>query len=70
MQQQNPRKNISRGDKVRRKYKYVDRSFILFLLTSFQVISFTPVIFGGDSINYTVAAQLLFYILFSVFFMC
>ena len=26
--QQNPRKYISRGDKVRRKYKYVDRSFI------------------------------------------
>ena len=64
MQQQNPRKNISRGDKVRRKYKYVDRSFILFLLTSFQVISFTPVIFGGDKINYSVAIYLLAYILF------
>ena len=54
MQGQNPRKNISRADKVRRKYKYVDRSFILFLLTSFQVISFTPVIFGGEAIDYTV----------------
>ena len=64
MQQQNSRKNISRGDKVRRKYKYVDRSFILFLLTSFQVISFTPVIFGGESINYTVAGFLLLFILF------
>ena len=59
MQQQNPRKNVSRGDKVRRKYKYVDRSFILFLLTSFQVVSFTPVIFGAGSINYTVAVYLL-----------
>ena len=64
MQQQNPRKNISRGDKVRRKYKYVDRSFILFLLTSFQVISFTPVIFGGETINYKVAMLLLLYIVF------
>ena len=64
MQQQNPRKNISRGDKVRRKYKYVDRSFILFLLTAFQVISFTPVIFGGEKINYSVAIYLLAYILF------
>lgn len=64
MQGQNPRKNISRADKVRRKYKYVDRSFILFLLTSFQVISFTPVIFGGEAIDYTVAGLLLIYILF------
>ncbi len=64
MQSQNPKKNISRGDKVRRKYKYVDRSFILFLLTSFQVISFTPVIFGGEEIRYTVALYLLAFIVF------
>lgn len=51
----NIRKNLSRGDKVRRKYKYVDRSFMLFLLTSFQVISFTPVIFGGSEVDYTTA---------------
>ncbi len=64
MQSQNPKKNISRGDKVRRKYKYVDRSFILFLLTSFQVISFTPVIFGGEEIKYKVALYLLAFIVF------
>ncbi len=64
MQNSKPVKNISRGDKVRRKYKYVDRSFILFLLTSFQVISFTPVIFGGEAVDYKVAGLLLIYILF------
>lgn len=64
MQNANIRKNVSRGDKVRRKYKYVDRSFMLFLLTSFQVISFTPVIFGEKQVNYTVAGLLLIYILF------
>ncbi len=64
MQSQNPKKNISRGDKVRRKYKYVDRSFILFLLTSFQVISFTPVIFSGEEIKYEVAIYLLAFIVF------
>lgn len=60
----NIRKNLSRGDKVRRKYKYVDRSFMLFLLTSFQVISFTPVIFGGSEVDYTTAGLLLIYIVF------
>lgn len=64
MQNTKPVKNISRGDKVRRKYKYVDRSFILFLLTAFQVISFTPVIFGGEAVDYKVAGLLLIYILF------
>ena len=64
MQNTKPVKNISRGDKVRRKYKYVDRSFILFLLTSFQVISFTPVIFGGEAVDYKIAGLLLIYILF------
>ncbi len=64
MQNSKPVKNISRGDKVRRKYKYVDRSFILFLLTSFQVISFTPVIFGGEAVDYKIAGLLLIYILF------
>lgn len=63
MQNSGVRKNVSRGDKVRRKYKYVDRSFILFLLTSFQVISFTPVIFS-ESVNFTVAGLLLIYIVF------
>ncbi len=51
-------------DRVRRKYKYVDRSLILFLLTSFQVISFTPVIFGGGEVDFKIAALLIGYILF------
>lgn len=55
---------VSVGDKLRRKYKYVDRSFILFLLTAFQVISFTPVIFSWDKIQFEIAVQLLIYIAF------
>ena len=51
-------------DKARRKYKYVDRSLILFLLTTFQVITFTPVIFSGGEVNYMIAALLMGYILF------
>lgn len=51
-------------DKARRKYKYVDRSLILFLLTTFQVISFTPVIFEGGKVNFQVAVLLIAYILF------
>ncbi|MDD6012706.1 MAG: FtsW/RodA/SpoVE family cell cycle protein [Oscillospiraceae bacterium] len=55
---------MSTADKLRAKYKSVDRSFILFLMTSFQVISFTPVIFGESEIHFEVAAMLLFYIVF------
>lgn len=32
-------------DRIRKKYKYVDSSFILFLITIFQVVTFVPVIF-------------------------
>lgn len=55
---------VSRRDKIRRKYRYVDRSFILFLLTLFQVISFTPVIFADGEIHFMVSFMLLGYILF------
>lgn len=55
---------ISAREKMRRKYRYVDRSFILFLLTLFQVVSFTPVIFAGGEIHFKVAFMLLGYILF------
>lgn len=55
---------LNMRDKVRRKYKYVDRSLILFLLTTFQVITFTPVIFTEGAVNFQVAALLIGYILF------
>ncbi|MBQ8503949.1 MAG: FtsW/RodA/SpoVE family cell cycle protein [Clostridia bacterium] len=55
---------ISTREKMRRKYRYVDRSFILFLLTLFQVVSFTPVIFADGEIHFKVAFMLLGYILF------
>ena len=60
----NSKNRLTVRDKARRKYKYVDRSLILFLLTSFQVITFTPVIFHGGEVNFMVAALLLGYILF------
>lgn len=56
------RKAISKGDRIRRKYRYVDRSFILFLLTLFQVVSFTPVIFADGEIHFKTAFMLLGYI--------
>ena len=36
-----------RGDRRRRKYRYVDRGFILLLLTIFQFFSCLPVVFEG-----------------------
>ncbi|MBQ7004853.1 MAG: FtsW/RodA/SpoVE family cell cycle protein [Clostridia bacterium] len=49
----------SRRDKIRKKYKYVDSSFILFLVTVFQVITFIPVIFT-DGIFYAESAMMAF----------
>ena len=59
---------LSFAEKIRRRYKYVDRTFILFLLTAFQVISFTPVIFSDSKIYFGVALQLIFYIGFEWFY--
>ena len=56
--------NISKRDKISRKYKYVDRPFILFMLTLFQVVTFLPVIFTPEKINFSVAVLLLVYLLF------
>ncbi len=55
---------LSAREKLRRKYRYVDRSFILFLLTLFQVVSFTPVILADGEIHFKVTFMLLGYILF------
>ncbi len=39
--------SLSRDDRMRRKYRYVDRGFILLLLTIFQFFSAVPVVFEG-----------------------
>ena len=57
-------KALSRRDSRRRKYKYVDRPFILFMLTLFQVITFLPVIFSSEGVNFTVAALFFGYLAF------
>lgn len=36
---------LSTRDRIRKKYKYVDSSFILFLITIFQIVTFIPVMF-------------------------
>lgn len=38
---------VSREDRVRKKYRYVDRNLILLLLTVFQFLSALPVVFEG-----------------------
>lgn len=57
-------KNQTKRDSIRRKYKYVDRPFILFMLTLFQVITFLPVIFTSEGVNFSVAALFLGYLFF------
>ncbi|MFI3141983.1 MAG: FtsW/RodA/SpoVE family cell cycle protein [Clostridia bacterium] len=57
-------KKLSTRDKLRNKYKYVDGTFILSLLTIFQVFTFIPVIFQGDEIYAEVALIAVSYIFF------
>lgn len=59
---------LTGDEKMRRKYKYVDRTFILTMLTAFQLISFTPVVFSDDTVYFNVILQLLFYISFEWFY--
>ena len=59
-------------DRIRKKYKYVDSSFILFLITIFQGVSFIPVIFGDGGFATESAILAAGYIVFEwvyVFFM-
>lgn len=59
-------------DRIRRKYKYVDSTFILFLITIFQVVSFIPVIFADGKVYNQTAFLAFGYIAFEwayVFFM-
>ncbi len=55
---------ITKRERRSRKYKYVDRSFLLFLLTLFQVITFLPIIFNPEGININIAVLLLGYLFF------
>lgn len=59
---------LTGDEKIRRKYKYVDRTFILTMLTAFQLISFTPVVFSDGTVYFNVILQLLFYISFEWFY--
>lgn len=59
---------LTGDEKIRRKYKYVDRTFILVMLTAFQFISFTPVVFSDGTVYFNVILQLLFYISFEWFY--
>lgn len=54
----NTKSNL-RWDRIRKKYKYVDSTFILFLITIFQVITFLPVIFA-DGKFYAESAMMAF----------
>lgn len=57
-----------RRDRIRKKYKYVDSTFILFLITIFQVVTFIPVIFT-DGEFFPVSAMMAFsYIAFEWFY--
>ena len=56
------------GDRIRRKFRYVDRAFILSMLTVFQLVSFIPVIFSDDKVYFKIILQLLFYISFEWFY--
>lgn len=42
------KKKVSTRDKLRNKYKYVDESLILVLMSIFQIFSFLPVVFQDD----------------------
>lgn len=56
------------SDRIRRKFRYVDRAFILTMLTVFQLVSFIPVIFSDGTVHFKIILQLLFYISFEWFY--
>ncbi len=51
-------------ERLRRKYKYVDRAFILFLLSIFQFFTYIPVIFHDEKVFPLQALMLVGYTLF------
>ncbi len=50
---------MPRRERLRRKYRYVDRGFVLLLLTVFQLFCLIPVIFSGDDAPHLRSAALL-----------
>lgn len=52
------------SEKIRRKYRYVDRSFILIILTAFQVMTVIPAAFPDGEFNIVNTIMLFGYILF------
>lgn len=59
---------LTSGDRIRRRFRYVDRTFILMALSAFQFISFIPVIFSDGKIYWGIILQLLFYVSFEWFY--
>ncbi len=59
---------MTSGDRIRRRFRYVDRTFILVVLSAFQFISFTPVVFSDGKIHFKIILQLLFYVSFEWFY--
>ncbi len=53
-----------RRDRIRKKYKYVDSTFILFLVTLFQLITFTPVIISDGEFHTKTLFMTMFYVVF------
>ena len=51
-------------ERLRRKYKYVDRAFILFLLSIFQFFTYIPVVFHDEKVFPLQALMLVGYTLF------
>ena len=49
----------SRRERLRRKYRYADRGFVLLLLTAFQLFCLVPVVFSGDDTPHLQSAVLL-----------
>ncbi len=55
-------------EKLRSRYSYVDKSFILFILTLFQAVSFIPVAFGNKEEILQVSLLVAGYIIFEWFY--
>ncbi|MGN0447945.1 MAG: FtsW/RodA/SpoVE family cell cycle protein [Acutalibacteraceae bacterium] len=51
-------------EKMRKRYRYVDSSFILFLITLFQMITFIPVVIAEGKFHFSTLGLLMIYIFF------
>lgn len=51
-------------DRLRKKYKYVDRSFVLFLMSIFQFVATLPVVFSDDTVYWNIWLMFIGYIAF------